>query len=95
MTKPWNGGNIEDGAYVAMFNSPVTVTSAYFIGLEHAGADTVVTLSNSVTNADGAGENLGFYNYANVWYRNIDFILFDADWILHPIVRALRVRTKN
>ena len=86
MVKAWNGNNIEDGAYVATFSQPVTVNSAYFVSMEYTGADTVITLSNSVNNSDGAGENLGFYNYQNVWYRNIDFISFDADWIQHPIV---------
>jgi hypothetical protein len=87
MDESWDNLNIENGAYVAMFNTPVTVSSAYFLSLENVGTDTIVTLSNSVTNSDGAGENLGFYEYQGVWYRNIDFILFDADWILHPIVK--------
>lgn len=86
VVKAWDNNNIENGAYRAIFDNPVTVNSAYFVSLEHTGADTVLTISNSVTNSDGAGENLGFYNFSNVWYRNIDFISFDADWILHPIV---------
>jgi len=87
MVKYWNGSNIEEGAYVATFDNAQTVSSAYLVSLEYTGPDTIITMSNSVTLSDGAGENLGFYNYAGYWYRNIDFILFDADWIIHPIVR--------
>lgn len=85
-SKDYNVNDIEDWAYTGIFSSPVSVSSAYFVSLEHVGADTLTTISNSTANMDGAGENLGFYNYANVWYRNIDFINFDCDWIIEPIV---------
>lgn len=80
-------GTLNDMAYEGIFNTPVGITgSGYFVSLEYIGVDTVTLFGNSVTFANGGGENLGFYNYQNVWYRNIDFILFDSDWMLEPIV---------
>lgn len=91
MTKIQDPSEIENEAYRGYFSKPLDVSNPFFITIENRGMDTVYVYANDDSdydgNGEGAGENLGFYNWENVWYRNIDWIIWDVDYVFEPIVR--------
>ncbi len=84
----YSSTDLEVIKYCVSFDSAIVVNSPYLVALETSTSLPLGVISNSSSNADGAGEELGFWKWETdqTWYRTNEFFVWDIDYVFHPIV---------
>lgn len=88
----FGGGQLNVLRKTAIFPSPITLSVPYVIVVENNTATEMGLVSTAYTAADGGQEWLSSLALGGAWLRSYNVNVnsttpFDADWLIHPIVR--------
>lgn len=86
----FGGGSLDTLRKTAIFTTPVTVSVPYIVVISNNSANAMGLISSAYATADGQQEWLSSLligaNWLNSYDVNVGGSVFDADWLLHPLV---------